>query len=94
VSPVDSHAGDVARGYRRLVRLVPTGRATELREKYDTKRCESCGGLLASPHVLISHQPCSCVVGGHRTLRCLGCDTLHHEPPCTHPERGIGSAYG
>jgi hypothetical protein len=65
-----------------LVHTEPTGRASEIREVYDTKRCEGCQGLLASPHVLIAHLPCSCAGSdGHRTLTCLGCGQIHYEPP-------------
>jgi hypothetical protein len=45
------------------VNLVPTDRGTEMREVYDTTRCEGCRGLLAAPHVLIAHLPYSRVPG-------------------------------
>jgi hypothetical protein len=61
--------------------LVHSGRTpTEMVEIYDTPSCPGCGGLLASPHVLISHLPCSCVPGGHRSRTCLECGHIHYEP--------------
>lgn len=73
------------------MRLVLTGRATELREVYENRRCSGCQGLLVAPHVLIAHRPCSCVPGGHRTLTCRDCGMVHYEPPHDDTITGIGA---
>lgn len=75
--------------------LEPTGRGTEQREVYDTKRCTGCLNILAHPHARIAHQPCGCetalIGGGHRILTCKNCGTVHLEPPCTRPARLTGT---
>jgi Fe2+ or Zn2+ uptake regulation protein len=65
-----------------MVRTVPTGNASEIREVYDTRVCRGCQGLLVAPHVQLGYKACHCTPGerGHRTLRCLDCGTVHFEP--------------
>lgn len=71
--------------------LVPTGRGPERVEIYENRRCTGCQGLLVSPHVLIAHRPCCCVPGGHRTITCRDCGTVHYDPPHDQRITGIGA---
>lgn len=65
-----------------MVRTVPTGQGSEIREVYENKTCRGCQGLLVAPHVQLGYKACHCTDGerGHRTLRCLDCKTVHYEP--------------
>jgi hypothetical protein len=62
--------------------LTRRGGTSKVRKVYDNKTCAGCQPLLVAPHIQVGYTRRHCDEGNasHRTIRCLDCGTMHHEP--------------
>lgn len=75
-----------------MVRTVPTGRGPEVVE-LPPAECPN-GHPLRFPNMLVRHQPCHCITGGHRVYECVECGGVLYVPEHHGRPFGHGSAYG
>jgi hypothetical protein len=76
------------------IRLVPTGRGSEVVEVGYPTHCAN--GHPLARNQTISFRPCSCSPGirGHCSAKCRTCGDLWLAPRCLDEDHSVGKEYG